>query len=83
MVMGEEGESMYGGKNLYKDKLNIDIKLFNLKLNNKPITNFLNKKNIKDYNWSTISKKDYNECNSILKCHWSFFENGTKVNILK
>ncbi len=75
MVMwGEEGESMYGGKNSYRDRLDVGLKLFNLKLNNKPISNFLRSKNHEEYYWSTINKKDYNECKKILKCHWSFFE---------
>ncbi len=84
MIMwGEEGESMYGGKNLYKDKLNIDLKLFNLKLNNLPISNFLKGKINSDYNWSAISPKEYAKCKDILKCHWSFFEKWDESKHLK
>ncbi len=83
MIMwGEEGESMYGGKDDYRDRFNVSLKLFNLKLNNKPISKFQNFKK-EDYFWSSITKKDYGNCEQILKCHWSFFENWDENKHLK
>ena len=35
---------MYGGKNIYKNKLNVDPKLFNLKLNNSSIEKYIRNK---------------------------------------
>ena len=75
VMWGEEGESMYGGKNIYKNKLNVDPKLFNLKLNNSSIEKYIrNKKDKKKYFWSTLSKKEIKEHSKIKKCHWSYFE---------
>jgi N-acetyl sugar amidotransferase len=84
MIMwGEEGESMYGGKDDYRDRFNVKFELFNIKLNNKPVSKFTKFNKKKDYFWSSISKKDYNEYNQILKCHWSFFENWDEDKHLK
>ena len=49
---------MYGGKNIYKNKLRVDTKLFNLKLNNSVINKYITKNTSKkNYFWSTLSKK--------------------------
>ncbi len=59
VMWGEEGESMYGGNNKYKNTMFADSNLFKLKLNNISIDKFIsNRKSKKLYYWSTLSKHE-------------------------
>jgi N-acetyl sugar amidotransferase len=75
VMWGEEGESMYGGNNKYKNTMFADSNLFKLKLNNISIDKFIsNRKSKKLYYWSTLSKHEIKKYAKIKKCHWSYFE---------
>ena len=84
VMWGEEGESMYGGKNTYKNKFNVDTSLFNLKLNNNPINKFIKDSSIKkNYYWSILNKKEKKQYANIFKCYWSYFEKWDESKHLK
>jgi len=84
VMWGEEGESMYGGKNIYKNKLKVDTKLFNLKLNNNVINKYIMKNTSKkNYFWSTLNKKEIKKYSNIYKCYWSYFEKWDETKHIK
>ena len=72
IMWGEEGESMYGGVNKYRNNLSFKpsrIKKFYLE--SLPVTKFFKQK---DLGWINLSKKEVKLSSRLYNCNWSFFE---------
>ena len=75
IMWGEEGESMYGGNNSQKNKMNFETSMFKIKQNNNTIEKYLKKgMKKKDFYWSNLSSWELNQFSHIIKSHWSYFE---------
>lgn len=87
MIMwGEDGESMYGGNNSQKNKINPRADyFFKTKVNNNSLSKYIKKNNLdkKNYFWSNIEDNEIKQFSSILKCHWSYFEKWDEEKHLK